>query len=601
MFTKELSAYIKDNNPFLLGFGGLLAFAYFWGVVSFQHYIPGSSGFYVGLYVMLSASIGIFIGLLKMSATHCTHNVMAWLLFFVLMLLQPILNSVVYFDDHLLLCMLFLWCAVLAMAVGNLSLEQKQKAVHWMAISLLMAAVCTVLSQFGQLFFRYELSGLLIFIGTEDRLVGNVAQVNQAAYIATMGIASIFYFLKRLSAMQWWHWLIAAGLMILFGVGLGFSASRGGILLAVAALCSAGIFYKDTLKKRVVMSVIFAPMVIVGYNIGTFLMNKYLNTELSAVGRLVGENSLHLRESLLEHAWLAFSSSPITGIGFYNFKSFGLANAESLSWFTVAHHAHNLIAQMAAELGILGLALLGYFAFILIKNLRFDFTPDKALAYAILMLTFLYSLSEFPLWYIKYLVIAVFFLAIIDGSSFKLKFDFRNLLLVLSMAYAMCCVYYIKDYQIYSNIAYNVIDGKKELAMEKLQKAPNTFGFGSYRDLTLYQIVPANEDNLQQMIAMGERVLSVHYDDFLILKQAQMLAIVGEEERADKYFRSLCLLGSNGSFCQDAIDNLYAMSELEPEMAGYLERFEKWYVEKFNKPMPERTEKADELIQQAQE
>lgn len=581
---------LKSDDGFFYICAALLSFAYFWGVVSFQHYIPGSSGFYVGLYVILFATIGIVIGVLKIPVLRCSHTVIAWLLFLGLMLLQPMLHYVHYLDDHLLLCVLFLWCAILAMVVTNLNSSQKQKAVHFMAISLLMGAICTVLSQFGQLFFREELSGILIFIGTEDRLVGNVAQVNQAAYITTMGIASIFYFWYRLQHVVWWYWLIAFGLSVFFGVGLGFSASRGGIFLAVAALCSAGIFYKATIKKRLTMSAVFAPAVVAGYNIGTVLMNKYLNTELSAVGRLVGENSLHLRQSLLEHAWLAFSSNPLVGIGFGNFKEFGLRNAEHLSWFTVAHHAHNVVAQMAAELGIMGLALLVYFAFIVLKNLRFNLTPDKALAYSILMLTALYSMSEFPLWYIRYLVVVVFFLAIIDTSSFRLKFNLQKPLWVCSMLCIIGSVYYIKDYQIYSNIAYKVIDGEKAVAMERFQKAPNTFGFGSYRDLTIYQIVPPTEENLTQMIEMGERVLSVHYDDFLILKQAHMLVAAGESERASRYFQILCLFNS-GSYCQKTIDDLHALVELNPKNQVYLERFERWYVGHFNEPMPKRSPK----------
>lgn len=569
-------------------FACLLAFAWFWGVVSFQHYIPSGHGFYISLHVILISSLALVFGFLRLPIIRLSHSTAAWMIFFVLILLQPFFSKIIYLDDHLLLSFLFVWCVLLSLAIRNLDSNQKKWAVHIMMIAIFVSAICNVLSQFGQLFFRESLAGLLIFGGTEDRLIGNVAQVNQAAYITTMGMASVFYFWYRFKKIAWQHWVFFSSVMLFFGVGLGFSASRGGLLLGIAALLSAGIFYQASIKKRMLMALAFFPVSIIGYQIGTVLMNTYQRDDLSAVGRWVGEQSLYLRGDLLEHALMAFKSSPITGVGFGNYKSFGLQNAEQVPWFTVVHHAHNFIAQIGAEMGLLGLVLLGYFAFILLKNLRFNLSPDKGVAYAILMLTFLYSLSEFPLWYARYLLLAVFFLAIVDSSEFSLKINYSKLCTVLSVLFVLGSCYYIKDYRIYSNVAYKVVDGEREIAMERMKKMPNTFGFGAYRDLTIYQLVPASEENLEQMIEMGNRVLSVHYDDFLILKQANMLVVVGESEQADAYFRALCLF-SHGMFCQEVINNVHAIAEHDSKNKGYLERFEKWYVEKFNQPLPPKS------------
>lgn len=601
LMTIDYSSSPKSDNQAQMFFCVsivLLAFSYVWGVVSTQHYAPSSSGFLISLYVILFSSLALILGFLKKPIVQIGHGTIAWLFFFGLILSQIVFHKLPYLDDHLLLSTLFIWCSLVSFFVHNLDSTHKKKAVHTMAIAIFVAAFCIVLSQFGQLFVPEGQLGFLLFPIRGDRLTSNVAQVNQAAYIVTLGIASIFYFLYNKTITKNWVWLLPAVSMMFFGIGLGFSASRGGIFLAIAALCSAGIFYQASIKKRLLMSVVFVPLVVLGYHVGTILMNQFLNTDLSAVGRLVGEKSLHLRSDLMQHAFLAFKSNPLFGVGFGNFKSFGLANAEHVNWFTAAHHAHNVVFQIGAELGLLGLVLLGYFAFILLKNLRFNLSPDKGFAYAVLMLTFLYSLSEFPLWYARYLILAVFFLAIIDASSFKLKFDFKKPLLVLSVLFASGSVYYIKDYSLYSSIAYRVIGGDSEEALNRFYKAPNTFGFGSYRDLTLYQIITVNEENLEQMIQMGNRVLGVHYDDFLILKQAHMLVAVGEQDRADAYFRALCIFNS-GHYCQTVIDNLHALAEHTPENRGYLERFEKWFVERFNKPMPAKSAKADEILEKA--
>lgn len=594
MMSDMIKANFIDlkNDWQVFGCTFLLAFAYLWGVVSFQHYIPSGVGFYITLYVVLISSVAMLLGYLKVAVVHYSHSMIAWGLFFVLMLLQPIFSNITYLDDHLLTCMLFLWCVILTVLVKNLSIEQKQRAVHFMAISVLLAGVGTVLSQFGQLFLREQLSGVLIFEGLDDRLIGNVGQVNQAAYITTLGMASIFYFLYKASKLTWYHWLIAGCLMSLFGLGLGFSASRGGVLLGIAALLSGAIFYAGSLKKRALMGLVFFPVVAIGYQIGTMLMNTYQRAGFSAVGRLAGEQSLYLRENLLEQALMAFKSSPITGIGFGNYKAFGLEQAEVVPWFTAAHHAHNFIAQIGAEMGLLGLALLGYFAFILIKNLRFNFLSDKGLAYAILMLTFLYSLSEFPLWYARYLLIAVFFLAIIDASSFSVKEGLQKIGVVLSLLFVLASVYYIKDYRTYSDIAYQVIGGDKDTALKQFKDAPKTFGFGAYRDLTTYQIAPVGEENVEQMINVGERVLTVHYDNYLLLKQTYMLIAIGKQERADAYFRAACLF-SHQAFCQEVIDGLHQLVEVDSANKGYLERFEQWYVQKFNQPLPPKSKNAN--------
>lgn len=583
---------IKKNILFFI----FLTAAYVWGVVSFQHYIPAGTDFYLSLYSATILSVGLFFNFICKNKTATQQNVIsittiAWLIFLIVFLLQPILNSIAYIDDHLLSVLTILSCVMLSYAITNLSDNQKNTAVIFMAGGILGAGIFTVIAQIVQAIGWDKLDGIL-FMRTSTRLFGNIAQPNQAAYVLVMAWAAFIYLCIEYKNKVYQHkilfFVLANIITFLLVLGLGLSASRGGIVLMACAILGSAVIYYQPIKIRMILILAFLPSAVVGYMLGTDLLQSFAFNELKpAVDRLVGEGeSLGLRKSLLNQAWLAFQSSPITGIGWDNLKYFGMTHAEQLSWFTVANHAHNLPAQIAAELGILGLIPLSIFFVILIKNFGFKLPHYKAFVYIILGLTFAYSLSEYPLWHFRFLLLAVFFVAVIDNSTIKLNIDFSKISAGIALLFVIGGSYYIHQYYRYVEVSYAIKSDLTDYEQEILayQDLPNVFGYTKYKEALLYMLSPIDEQNLEAQIQLGNRVLTHYLDDFIMLKQADLLVLAGHQQEAEKLFQATCMFQDyhkRGVGCKKVLDNLRETAETDSRYLIYVENLQEFFNKKF--------------------
>lgn len=578
----------------------IIAIAYFWGVVSFQHYLPGS-GIYIGFFVAIITAASTFIFFLKSTGKYKIGvNVLLWCAFLCLIAVQPFLNTIAYADYLLFPTASFLLAAVIALMIGSFTDIQKKYAVDVIAIGILLAGAFTVFTQLAQLMQWDFLVGKILFRTGGGRLIGNIAQVNQAVFVTSLAIASIFYFIHQplFKLKTSVYYCLAVVILFWLGMGVGFSASRGGILLTIGAVMTPALFYQAGLKQRVLYPTLFSPVIISGYVFGTWLMNRLFQSDVSAVGRMVGENTLYLRKNLLEQAWLAFKDSPITGQGWGNLQKFGLDHANELAWFTTANHAHNFIAQIAAELGLLGLLVLVGFAYILIKNLRFNHQPYKAFSYAVLMLMGMYSLSEYPMWYLRFFMLTVFFVAIVDSSKLELseRLNLKFTAVIASFFIFVASGYYIVKYNNYIDVAYTVSsDESYEEKIAKYEDLPYVFGFSKYRDLMRYALWTVDEDNIYAQIELGEVLFSEYLIISSMTKQATMYALVGRQKDADQMYINACRLGYIKDFVEDECNHVIAVlqknAKEDPEYyQGYLDRFTLWYEKTYQTKLPNMLE-----------
>lgn len=579
-------------------FCALLCFAYLWGVVSIQHYLP-SYGLYIGLFVSAILCVALALFFLLCRVKFVSYSTLLWWALALLVAIQPWLFETAYADRLLFPSGGLLLMGFLSLAVAQLDDRQRQRAAHFFALALFFAALATVASQLVQVLHIKPLMGSLVFRPNGNRLVGNVAQVNQAAFVGCMGMAAAVYFVHHYRVRHKGVWLILALLLCFLGMGLGFSASRAGLILALAALGS-GVLYQGSPRRRLLPSVLFGLCVMVGYQLGTALMNHRLDVKTSAVGRMVGENSLHLRTSLLEQASMAFFQNPILGNGFDTMNHFGLQHAEEIHWFTSANHTHNLIAQMMAEFGVVGLVVLLLFAWLILKNLRLSLPHHLALAYGVLGVIALYSLSEYPLWYLKYLMVAVFFVALLDKSKIVLPINVSYPSAMTAVALFVGSVFYIGHYQAYRQMAYLVRNSKvsQDKKVAAYHNLPNVIGYKKYKELNWFLIMPIAKDKttLQAQAKLGDRVLTQFLSASMLVKQAQILALLGESERADGLYRATCIFGSY-TFCQVAIDNLCQNSAEQWHIyRPYLDRLSVWHQTHFGQPVPKPSPSVQQKI-----
>lgn len=597
-----MTTNVKPNLLFYV-FCALLCFAYFWGVVSIQHYLP-SYGLYLGLHISLILSLALTLFFATQRISTISYSVLLWLGLFVLVAVQPLLHQTVYPDRLIFPSVGLFLVMLLALAVGQLNDDQKRQAVHIMSFAICVGGILTVASQLVQLFNIKPLMGVLVFKPSGSRLVGNIAQVNQAAFVSCLAMSAVVYFVHYYRVSSKLLWLLLAVLMTWLGMGLGFSASRAGLILALMALSSSLIFYQATYRQRLAPTLLFLPCVMLGYQLGTWLMNTYLQVETSALGRMVGENSLHLRTSLLHQAKLAFLQNPILGNGFNTMNHFGLQHFDELTWFTAADHTHNVIGQFAAELGVVGLLFLCGFALILLKNLRFSLPPYLAFSYGMLAIIGLYSLSEYPLWYLKFLFLAAFLIAIIDNNPLKLSTGLGRLFFLLSILIFFGSVFYVKQYKSYRHVSYLIYDNEisNNDKMNGYNNLPNVFGYSKFKELYWFLIMPIATETpkLQEQAELGDRVLTQFLSASMLLKQAQILVNLDQADKADRLYEATCVFGSS-TFCHLAIDHLYKNCLSDPQRyQPYLYRFAQWHQTKFAKPIPTMTKEQEKFAKNQQ-
>ena len=576
----------------IFGVWWLLVFmsaAYLWGILSIQHYYPSATDLYINIYVggLLAVGLAGWATASDRKKIPISISTWLWLGLLMLILLQPILNQIVYTDGLIFPGATILFCLLVSLAVSGLDREEKRRAVNVMAVVLLAGGILTVATQVIQLVWPDSwLIGSVVFAKSPDnRLIGNIAQVNQAAFVSSLGMAAAIYlfYLSR----TWLGKIICIVFTVWLVMGIGFTSSRGGFLLGLAVVLCSGLFYAGGWKKRFASVVGFGVLFIIGYNLGSRLLLAFIEDSNTAVSRLTNE-SMALRQYLLQESWMAIKGNWLTGIGWGNLKGFGLDHAEQLQWFTVAHHAHNLIAQIGAELGILGLIIVFWFIFLLIRKIGFNLSADRAFSFTILAVIGMYSFSEYPLWHLRFIMIAAFFIEIIlaeDDGKNKKEVSFKLPVAAISGLLAIGSVYYIIQYQKYRDFVYFLLS-EETSAEEKMlaySHLPPVFGFSEEKELILFMLLPISEDNLQEHIALGDRVSYKNLSVDLLIKQGSLLAVAGNSERADHYFRAACLLNM-ATNCNEVNTYLTEISNENPAYyKPYLNRFHQWYESRFHK------------------
>lgn len=586
MAWKQVFSALWHNKPYWSFW--LTAFAFLWGVLGTQHYRPDSTGLSINLYVSMILGIATACGLWFFRPQTPSRQTLLWLVMFLLIVIQPVLHQLAYVDTLIFpLSCLFL-CASMAYAFTGLQEKQRQILADVLAYMLLIAGCITILTQFIQALNLEAQFYPYVFPKGSNRLTGNIAQVNQAVFLVSMALATLPYFYYTRPKSKW-HNLAYVVAAFWLSIGFGFAASRGGLFLGLAAVFGSALFYAQALRQRLLVVSILFILAISGYFLGTYLLNLWVAPEMSAVGRLVSGNQ-NLRLSQLAQAWHAFSHHPFTGVGYGMIKGHGIHHAEEIPWFTIGHHVHNIVGQIAAELGLLGLTIFGGFIWLLLRNWQIrGMASEKGLAYAILLIIGLYSLSEYPLWYLRFMLLVPICIALIDPSTVRWNAArWRVPAAVICVLISLASIHYIERYRWYTMIYTYVIQEEisNEDRITAFHDLPIVFGYSSYRDMMLYAIADYDMAHLQQHIALGERALQVHFSQETLIKQADLYVLAGNLAQAGKYYRAACVWEFS-RHCHQVIKTLDSHVQTAPEVFNPpRQAFAQWYQQRFGQPMP---------------
>lgn len=565
---KNTVFYTKRFNIYHI-FAVMLGLIFSYSILSTQKNLPSTMDMQINLVVaglLAFASIGFLV---RRQICYVSNTSLFLLMFMLVIAVQPLFNQITYLDGLIFPVSSLLLVALLSVIIANMTIEVKNTVLLPILLGFLLAS--SVLLVATQLIQLLKIEALLPFVlSSEDiiRPISNLGQPNQLTYVLAMGVVAMGYFYQ--TKTHKWFKIGLLVVLVWFGMGVGLSSSRGGLILCVVAILLNYLFLQWSVKKRLGYIGLFLLCFFVGYHIGSTLITYYSTYTHSAIARF-SEGSFSLRLFLNQEAWLIFKNNWLVGAGWGNFAKAGLGYAEQLPWFTYGTHSHFFLSQIAAELGLLGLLPLLLLFYIIIKNIKFSLTKEKSAVLTIVGLGVLYSCSEFPMWYLRFLFLFFVFVAMLDTSQYKLSFNIKPLLILVLSLFCLGSGYYSFFYRFYA-ITAAIFQSDDFTVAKKNQvyaELPKIFGFSSYHEMMLFLRLPISTYQTTDKVALGHRVVSTYVTPVIMNKQAAFLAYDHQFKQSLTMYQSLCL-HHFASQCYQVQNDLLLYNNENPQLFSHI-------------------------------
>ncbi|GLS04189.1 hypothetical protein GCM10007860_13350 [Chitiniphilus shinanonensis] len=296
-------------------------------------------------------------------------------------------------------------------ALSILALARARDAYGWAPLlsALAWGLVMGALANSG--FALPQVADKLLY--GSGRVYGNIGQANMYGHYLAWGLAGVAWLAARREVPRWLFWAAAAWLT----VSLAWCGSRSVLLYAAAWLVLGGLAgwrVRDEDTRRLGRFLLGAALAMVAAQLLTPFLNELVALVLgkghdvpTALERISANGARRLVE--WRKAWMTFLMHPLLGVGWSGYPAYSvslhsapeLARAMESKLFT---HSHNSLLNLLAETGIVGTAcvLAGLVAGVVGLWRRPD-SPVAWLGAALLSVSLLHSLVEYPLWYFHFL------------------------------------------------------------------------------------------------------------------------------------------------------------------------------------------------------
>ncbi|MGQ4638297.1 Wzy polymerase domain-containing protein [Acinetobacter junii] len=557
--------------------------SYFIGIFSIFHLRPSFLDLAIGLQmsVVLAFTLAIGFFIYKDRSLEFSVSTLAWVFLALLILIQPFINSITYSDSLLFPVVYCLELALITLIVKQIISNEKNGRILLcdnIAFFLLIGGVLTVIILYLQLFSVH-----LPFIADlgDNKPIGNIVQPNQTAFLLCLAIVASLYLNKTLI----WYRKINFIILFFFAIGIALTASRGGLLIMLGIPFLYALVVNTTAKSRVFQCLLTTTVMFLGYAIGVYLFNGFVNEgNENAIVRAIGEaGRASNHERILEQnlAYNMFSSQPVIGYGWGNSLKGAFDYALQDNWFILAHHSHFFITQIAAELGLIGLCILIPLSWILYKNINFKMDIIQAFPFILVTIILVYSMSEFPLWYLRFSVIFAVAIGLIDPSQIKWKSHYNSLIGVICFGIGVGSIFYYKSYLNYNY--YTELTYRDQLDTKQINKLEDVFGFLKYKEQLIYYSLHLDNHLIDQKISLGNRVLSGFPAFVFIEKQATYYALNGEKNKSLDLYKKSCIM-DYGRNCFLIKQNLLVNVKNDPSHFSWIyNEFTKWENMNFRK------------------
>lgn len=171
----------------------------------------------------------------------------------------------------------------------------------------------------------------------------------------------------------------------------------------------------------------------------------WMSGQLLDDSRKAVEASGSHRLRILSDVWLLIQQHPLMGVGW---RQLQVAEVLTPGIVEPVDHAHNLLAQIQVELGILGtLSLLVFAAYWLFQKRPWQTAngPELAMVCMVMILGF-HSMLEYPLWHALFLFIFVFAFSLLPEDTYSVRLPLLSFKILAAVLF-LCAAWFYVDHR----------------------------------------------------------------------------------------------------------------------------------------------------------
>lgn len=456
-------------------------------------------------------------------------------------LLQFLLGSIPYFDQALLFTLYMLWLVLLMMLGRALQVQFGMVVLTTtLAVFLLLGAELNALSGILQHYRWHTILDSVVTSKNNIAVYGNLAQPNHYANYITLGLISLGLLQRQLRS--WQSVLMASPLLFVMVL----SGSRSSWLYLLAMVVLSYLWQQRDKSCRYLLH--YSLLLLAGFGLMHGLVQlpwlSGASESVTTMQRMMsGDTNGSVRLYLWHEAWLMFMQHPFMGAGLGQFawQHFQLAPLLQQPHISgLYNNAHNVVMQLAAEMGLAGVVLLlGTIGMWLWQIRKVSLTVHHWWAYVVLAVMGIHAVLEYPLWYAYFLGVAAVLLGVLDTRSYQLELRGLGRLSVAAIL-LMGLVTLTQLYQGYQRLE-GVLALRPKSAVD--QDVPQRMRDGliathaypvlhPYAELFMNSWIEVNEDELEAKLALAERSAKFVPISTTVYRLAWLLALAGKQEKA---------------------------------------------------------------------
>jgi O-antigen ligase len=392
--------------------------------------------------------------------------------------------------------------------------------------------------------------GYIVFdVGSPTTLLGNIGQRNQFAHYLSWGLISACY-LRGTGRLRAWLFIPCCVILALM---MAWSSSRLVLAYGLGMAAIAWIWLRRSLHDPQIELWARSMAIAVLAIAATQLFITEINQGLASLGlpihgqsgaQRIMETGFGARRRIeWMKAWAVFKEHPLIGVGWGGYAAQSV-QLEATGLF--GHYpepglftqAHNFIAQLLAETGLLGtvpaLAGMGYCLAAFFR--RAALGPDSGCVLAMLMVSIGHSLFEYPLWYPPFLVGVVIMLALSPAPLVPVHIR-RWLRVGLAGSLALAALAFVINGYFVFWVLVNSVSPTPNVAenqhrIVRLVEVGRDPLWWYESDVLLSNYLQATPDQIKLKRALFERLASYRPYHLVLLKLAVLQAYDGDIELA---------------------------------------------------------------------